>query len=116
LLLNTLSTDTPSLNYASANALYQAVLEDYAHEKSKYKRFLKVKNNPFFNALQVKYSYAITCHKSQGGQWDHVFVEKPYLADGPNEAYLRWLYTAITRAKKRLYLIGFPNEDLKGIE
>jgi len=116
LLLNTLSTDTPSLNYASANALYQAVLEDYAHEKPKYKRFLKVKNNPFFNALQVKYSYAITCHKSQGGQWDHVFVEKPYLADGPNEAYLRWLYTAITRAKKRLYLIGFPNEDLKGIE
>ncbi len=116
LLLNTLNTDTPSLDYESANALYQAVLEDYAHVKSKYKRFLKVKNNPFFNALQVKYSYAITCHKSQGGQWDHVFVEKPYLSDGPNEAYLRWLYTAITRAKKKLYLIGFPNEDIQGIE
>jgi exodeoxyribonuclease-5 len=113
LLLDTLKTETPSLSYEEGNRLYQKVLEDYASERSKYKKFLKVKKNPFFNALQVKYSYAITCHKSQGGQWEHVFVEKPYLPEGPDKDYLRWLYTAITRAKKNLYLIGFLNEDFK---
>lgn len=116
LLLDTLKLDTPALDFTSSNALYQAVMEDYAHERSKFKRFLKVKTNPFFNALQVKYSYAVTCHKSQGGQWDFVFIEKPYLTDGPNESYMRWLYTAITRAKKRLYLVGFPDDDFKTIE
>ena len=115
LLLDTLKTETPSLSYEEGNRLYQKVLEDYASERSKYKKFLKVKKNPFFNALQVKYSYAITCHKSQGGQWEHVFVEKPYLPEGPDKDYLRWLYTAITRAKKNLYLIGFPNEDFKSL-
>jgi len=115
LLLDTLSTETPSLSFEEGNRLYQNVLKDYDSIKSKYKKFLKVKNNPFFNALQVKYSYAITCHKSQGGQWENVFVEKPYLPEGPNRDYLRWLYTAITRAKKTLYLIGFPNDDFKSI-
>jgi exodeoxyribonuclease-5 len=115
LLLDTLKTETPSLSYEEGNRLYQKVLEDYTSERSKYKKFLKVKKNPFFNALQVKYSYAITCHKSQGGQWEHVFVEKPYLPEGPDKDYLRWLYTAITRAKKNLYLIGFPNEDFKSL-
>lgn len=71
-----------------------------------------MKENPYFNALQVKFSYAITCHKSQGGQWDAVFVEKPYLPDDIiDEGYLRWLYTAITRAKERVYLVGFKDED-----
>lgn len=68
-----------------------------------------MKNNPFFNGLQVKFSYAITCHKSQGGQWNTVFVEQPYLPDGPSRDYLRWLYTAITRARKTVYLIGFKD-------
>ena len=86
-------------------------MEDYADEKSKFKRLLKVKGNKFFNALQVKYSYAITCHKSQGGQWENVFIEKPYLPNGLNKEYLRWLYTAITRSIKKLYLIGFTSED-----
>ena len=71
---------------------------------------MAVKNDPYFNALQVKYSYAITCHKSQGGQWKKVFVEQPYLPDGPSVVYFRWLYTAITRAKEQLYLIGFGKE------
>ena len=116
LLLDTLKAETASLSYKDGNRLYQAVLEDYASERSKFKQFLKVKNNRFFNALQVKYSYAVTCHKSQGGQWKHVFIEKPYLADGPNKDYLRWLYTAMTRATKRLYLLGFPNEDFISID
>lgn len=115
LLLDTMTSETPSLSFEDGNRLYQNVLEDYAAEKSKYKKFLKVKNNPFFNALQVKYSYAITCHKSQGGQWENVFVEKPYLAEGPNKDYIRWLYTAVTRAKKKLFLIGFPNDDFISI-
>ena len=62
------------------------------------------------NALQVKFSYAITCHKSQGGQWDTVFVEQPYLPGQPDREYLRWLYTAVTRARSCLYLIGFRND------
>ena len=116
LLLDTLRSETASLSQTQANDLYNRVLEDYADEKSKYKRFLKVKNNPFFNALQVKYSYAVTCHKSQGGQWENVFVEKPYLPEGPNKDYFRWLYTAITRTKERLYLIGFPDGDFEELE
>lgn len=109
LLLDTLSSETPSLSYDDSNKLYQAVMEDYAHEKSKYKKFLSVKKNRYFNALQVKFSYAITCHKSQGGQWNTVFVEQPYLPNGIDKDYLRWLYTAITRAKEKLYLIGFKD-------
>lgn len=110
LLLDTLTSETPSLTYEESNSLYQEVMKDYANEKSKYKKFLAVKNNKYFNALQVKFSYAITCHKSQGGQWDTVFVEQPYLPDGIDKEYLRWLYTAITRAQNKLYLIGFRDE------
>ena len=116
LLLETLTSETPSLSFEDGNRLYQEVLRDYASEKSKYKKFLKVKSNKFFNALQVKYSYAVTCHKSQGGQWENVFIEKPYLPNGPDKDYLRWLYTAMTRAKKQLFLIGFPDEDFDSIE
>jgi len=107
IILNTLDLDTPSLSYEQSNKLYHEVQNDYNSIKSKYKRFLKTKENPFFNALQVKFSYAITCHKAQGGQWPVVFLEKPYLKDGPNIDYYRWLYTAVTRAERKLYLIGF---------
>ncbi len=110
LLLDTIQAVTPSLSYEDGNKLYQEVMKDYAHEKSKYKKFLGVKNNKYFNALQVKFSYAITCHKSQGGQWNTVFVEQPYLPNGIDKEYLRWLYTAVTRAKNQLYLIGFKSD------
>ena len=110
LLLDTIQAVTPSLSYEDGNKLYQEVMKDYADEKSKYKKFLGVKNNKYFNALQVKFSYAITCHKSQGGQWNTVFVEQPYLPNGIDKEYLRWLYTAVTRAKKQLYLIGFKSD------
>ncbi len=114
LLLDTIKANTPSLSYEDGNKLYQEVLKDYAHESSKYKKFLGVKNNKFFNALQVKFSYAITCHKSQGGQWETVFVEQPYLPEGPDKEYFRWLYTAVTRAKSQLYLIGFKDDFFVG--
>ena len=110
LLLDTITSESPSLTYEESNRLYQEVMKDYENETTKYKRFQKVKENEFFNALQVKFSYAITCHKSQGGQWNTVFIEQPYLPDGINRDYVRWLYTAITRAKDKLYLIGFKEE------
>lgn len=110
LLLDTLHSEAPSLSYEDSNRLYHAVSEDYAEEKSKYKRLLAVKSNKYFNALQVKFSYALTCHKTQGGQWDNVFVEQPYLPEGEDISYLRWLYTAVTRAKKNLFLIGFKDD------
>ena len=110
LLLDTIEAEAPSLTYEESNKLYQEVQKDYEDETSKYRKFLKIKNNPHFNALQVKFSYAITCHKSQGGQWNTVFVEQPYLPNGIDKEYLRWLYTAVTRAKDKLYLIGFKEE------
>ncbi len=116
LLLDTIQSETPSLSYEDGNRLYQKVMEDYENETSKYKKFMGVKGNKYFNALQVKFSYAITCHKSQGGQWNTVFVEQPYLPNGIDKEYLRWLYTAVTRAKKQLYLIGFKNDFFLGTE
>lgn len=110
LLLDTLTAETPSLSYDDANKLYEAVKEDYHEERSNYKKFLAIKGNKYFNALQVKFSYAITCHKSQGGQWHTVFIEQPYLKDGMDRDYLRWLYTALTRAQSRVYLMGFAKD------
>lgn len=109
-ILDTLESNTPSLTYDDSNRLYQEVMKDYEEETSKYKKFLKVKNNKFFNALQIKFSYAMTCHKSQGGQWHTVFIEQPYLPNGIDKEYLRWLYTAVTRATDKLYLIGFKDD------
>ncbi len=109
-LLDTLHSEAPSLSFEEGNRLYHAVAEDYAEERSKYKRVLAIKNNKYFNALQVKFSYALTCHKTQGGQWDNVFVEQPYLPEGEDISYLRWLYTAITRAQKKLFLLGFKDD------
>ena len=113
LLLNTIESEAASLTYEESNLLYQEVAKDYEDEIHKYKKLLKVKSNPYFNALQVKFSYAITCHKSQGGQWSSVFVEKPNLPNGVDRDYIRWLYTAITRAKEKLYLIGFKDENFE---
>jgi ATP-dependent exoDNAse (exonuclease V) alpha subunit len=113
LLLDTITSESPSLTYEEANRLYQEVLKDYENEGASYKKVQKVKENEYFNALQVKFSYAITCHKSQGGQWNTVFVEQPYLPNGIDRDYIRWLYTAVTRAKEKLYLIGFKDENFE---
>ncbi len=111
LLLDTISSESPSLTYEEQNRLYQEVMADYEDEKAQYKKYKKVKENEYFNALQVKFSYAVTCHKAQGGQWNTVFIEQPYLPNGQDRDYLRWLYTAITRAKEKVYLIGFKDDD-----
>ncbi|MFT4683735.1 MAG: ATP-dependent exoDNAse (exonuclease V) alpha subunit [Urechidicola sp.] len=113
ILLDTLTSETPSLSYDDSNRLYQEVAKDFEDEKSNYKKLLSIKKNKYFNALQVKFSYAMTCHKSQGGQWKTVFIEQPYLPEGSNREYLRWLYTAVTRAQEKLYLIGFKNDSFE---
>ena len=113
LLLDTITSESPSLSYEESNRLYEEVMKDYEHETTKYKKFQKVKENEYFNGLQVKFSYAITCHKSQGGQWNTVFIEQPYLPNGIDKDYIRWLYTAMTRAKDKLYLIGFKDESFE---
>ncbi|TVQ77358.1 MAG: ATP-dependent endonuclease [Flavobacteriales bacterium] len=109
LMLDTLSDESPSLSKEKNQAFLQALWdEEPGISKSAY--WTKVKKNPYFNALQIKFAYAITVHKSQGGQWNHVFIEQPYLPDGvPTLSDLRWLYTAITRAKGTVYLMGFSD-------
>ena len=108
LLLDTIDAETPSLSYEDSNRLYQEVQKDYEHETSSYRKFLKIKSDKFFNALQVKFSYAITCHKSQGGQWDRVFIEQP-TCKWHERRLFKWLYCHC-KSKKTLYLIGFKNE------
>jgi len=104
-----LDSETHALTAEQSNSLYTQVRQDYGH-LPQYKQYTEVKKNPFFNALQVKFAYAVTCHKAQGGQWKRVFVEQPYLPEGPSIAYYRWLYTAVTRASDKLYLIGFGED------
>lgn len=111
LLMDSILTDAPSLTGEKFKALYEAVSEDYSYEPNRKKRNELIRKNPYYQALQVKFAYAITCHKSQGGQWDAVFLEQGYLTDEMiNLEYLRWLYTAITRAKKELYLVNFSEQ------
>lgn len=113
LLLDTLHTDFPSLPREQGEKLFEAVFEDYAHLSSKRERIKKIKEDPYYNALQVKYAYAVTCHKAQGGQWQHVFLDQGYLTDEMvSPDYYRWLYTAFTRATETLYLVNWPKEQL----
>ncbi|MFT4659805.1 MAG: exodeoxyribonuclease-5 [Patiriisocius sp.] len=108
MLLDTLMVNGPSLPGETMSALYQAVSADYADEPSRKKRRELIKNDPWLNALQVKFSYAITCHKAQGGQWPIIFIDRGYFTDDMlDKSYLRWLYTALTRATKKVYFVNF---------
>lgn len=109
LLLDTLHGDAPALPKADNDRLFYAVLEDYADIGTKRERMKKMKADPFYNALQVKYAYAVTCHKAQGGQWKNVFLDQGYMTDEYlTPDYFRWLYTAFTRATGTLYLVNYP--------
>lgn len=113
LLLDTLHTDAPALPKADNDRLFYAVLEDYADISMKRERMKKMKADPCYNALQVKYAYAVTCHKAQGGQWKNVFLDQGYMTDEYlTPDYFRWLYTAFTRATGTLYLVNYPQEQL----
>lgn len=108
--LDTLQSESASLTREQQNALYNGVNEDYADISSKRKRYEAVREDPYYNALQLKYSYALTCHKAQGGQWSAVFVDFPFWGrDTLSPDDLKWLYTAITRATGKLFLVGFPD-------
>jgi exodeoxyribonuclease-5 len=109
-MLDTLHSETPSLSNQAYRQLYEQVREDYQDLSSKKELKEALRKDPFLNALQVKFAYALTCHKSQGGQWQAVFVDQGYLTDEMvNTEYLRWLYTAITRASDQLFLVNFNN-------
>jgi len=105
--LDTLESESASLTYEQQNALYQGVSADYADKGSKKKIWESVREDPYFNALQLKYAEAITCHKSQGGQWDCVFIDCPFWQDEQTLDDLKWLYTALTRAVQKVYLVNF---------
>lgn len=110
IILNALSSEAPSLSDNENKQLFYAVEEKYAHIANRRNRFESIRLDPYYNALQVKFAYAFTCHKSQGGQWDTVFVDPGYFVpDMMGIDYLRWLYTAFTRASSKLYLINFQN-------
>jgi len=111
LILDTIAAETPSLTSEQNKKLYEEVLKDYSDVPDRRKRQTGLKKDPYYNALQVKFAYAITCHKAQGGQWETVFVDQGYLTkEMMNIEFLRWLYTAITRASKKLYLVNFNKE------
>jgi exodeoxyribonuclease-5 len=110
-LLDVIELEAPSLNYEQQKTLYLSVAEDYPEESSKRKVADKIASDPYYNALQVKFAYAVTCHKAQGGQWKSVFLDQGYFSDEMLSIdYLRWLYTAFTRASEKLYLVNFPRQ------
>lgn len=114
LLLDTLHSDTPALSREQNEKLFYTILEDYADVRTKRERMKKMKSDPYYNALQVKYAYAVTCHKAQGGQWKRVFLDQGYMTEEMlSPDYYRWLYTAFTRASETLYLVNWPKEQLK---
>ena len=110
IILETLHSDSPNLTSEESHRLYEAISEDYADLPTSAERHKAVRANPYYNALQVKFAYALTCHKTQGGQWDTVIIEQGYLTDEMmNKEYLRWLYTALTRATRKVYLLNFED-------
>lgn len=114
ILLDTLHSDAPALTKEQSDSLFNAVCEDYADITIKRDRMKKVKEDPWYNALQVKYAYAVTCHKAQGGQWKRVFIDQGYMTDEMlSPDYFRWLYTAFTRATEKLYLVNWPKEQIE---
>lgn len=110
-MLDTLQGESPNLSYENSKKLFEGLDEDYMHISNKRERMLAIKQDPYYNALQIKFAYAVTCHKAQGGQWDAVFVDQGYLTDEMIDVeFLRWLYTAVTRATAELFLVNFaPN-------
>jgi exodeoxyribonuclease V len=114
IILDTLTVESAALSREENYRLYQGILEDYSHLDTRKKQYKAIKEDSFFNALQVKYAYAVTCHKAQGGQWKSVFIDQGYVfEDNIDKEYLRWLYTAITRATEELYFINFPKEFIE---
>ncbi len=108
-ILDSLTTESPALSREQQEQLYNAVMEDYADVPQKVEHIKKLKSDKYYNALQIKYAYAVTCHKAQGGQWAHVYVDQGYMTDDMlTPDYIHWLYTAFTRATEKLFLVNWP--------
>ena len=108
-ILDTLTTEAPALTHEQNEQLFQQVLADYADVPLKSDRMKKIREDDYYNALQVKFGYAITCHKAQGGQWAHIYLDQGYMTDEMlTPDYIHWLYTAFTRATEHLYLVNWP--------
>lgn len=111
-IMDSLLTDAPALTREQNERLFNAVMEDYADIPRKAERIRKIRQDAYYNALQVKYAYAVTCHKAQGGQWAHVYLDQGYMTAGMlTPGYIHWLYTAFTRATEHLYLVNWPEEQ-----
>jgi ATP-dependent exoDNAse (exonuclease V) alpha subunit len=116
-LLDTLVSEAPALTREQQEQLFQKVLEDYADIPRKQERLKKLKEDKYYNALQIKFAYAATCHKAQGGQWAHVYIDQGYMPDSMQATdYIHWLYTASTRATECLYLVNWPKNQTMNIE
>ena len=115
-ILDTLMSESPALTHEQSEKLYEEVMEDYADILQKHDRVMKLKQDDYFNALQIKYAYAITCHKAQGGQWAHVYLDQGYMTDEMlTPDYIHWLYTAFTRATDKLFLMNWPKTQTASI-
>lgn len=114
-LLDTLTSEAPALTHDQQEQLFHKIEEDYQGIPLKADRMKAIRQDPYFNALQVKFAYAVTCHKAQGGQWSHVYVDQGYMTDDMlTPDYIHWLYTAFTRATEMLYLVNWPNTQIEG--
>ena len=114
-LLDTITAEAPALTHEQQEQLFNAVLEDYADVPKMADRMKQLKNDRYYNALQVKYAYAVTCHKAQGGQWAHVYLDQGYMTDDMlTPDYIHWLYTAFTRATEKLFLVNWPKTQTEG--
>ena len=111
IIMDVLHTEVPGLTREQSDRLFTNVMEDYEDITQKRLRYKKVKEDPYFNALQVKYGYAVTCHKAQGGEWKNVFLDLGYIQESyMGENFYRWLYTSITRSSKKLFLVNLPDD------
>lgn len=114
-LLDTLTSEAPALTHDQQEQLFHKIEEDYQDIPLKADRMKAIRQDPYFNALQVKFAYAVTCHKAQGGQWSHVYVDQGYMTDDMlTPDYIHWLYTAFTRATEMLYLVNWPKTQVEG--
>jgi exodeoxyribonuclease-5 len=112
-LLDTLQSEAPALTRQQQEALFNGVWEDYPELTNRRERMKCLRQDPYYNALQIKYAYAVTCHKAQGGQWEHVYIDQGYITEEMlTPDYFRWLYTAITRATEQVYLVNWPDSAL----
>jgi ATP-dependent exoDNAse (exonuclease V) alpha subunit len=111
-LLDTLDSESPALTREQQESLYNSVMEDYGDIAQKADRLKQLRQDAHYNALQIKYAYAVTCHKAQGGQWAHVYIDQGYMTDDMlTPDYIHWLYTAFTRATEKLFLVNWPKEQ-----